>query len=103
LASPSAARCAYMLWCKETLSILLACGSEERAHERLGRAMSLSAETPLFGWQVCCRVVIVMERKWLPTESVEKGVQGKEVRECETVKGKRGRRGVRRAPVRKKL
>jgi hypothetical protein len=44
-----------------------------------------------------------MESKWLPMESVEKGVQGEEVRECEAVKGKRGRRGVRRAPVRKKL
>lgn len=49
-----------MLWCNETLSILLAWGNEESAHDRLGRAISLSAETPLLDF---CRVVMVIMGK----------------------------------------
>lgn len=41
LASLSAARCAYMFGCSDTLSMLLACGSEERPLDRLGSATSL--------------------------------------------------------------
>lgn len=41
-ASLSAACWAYMLGCSDTLSRLVACGREERAQERLGRATSLS-------------------------------------------------------------
>jgi threonine/homoserine/homoserine lactone efflux protein len=41
LASLSAACCAYMLGWRETLSRLVACGREERAQERLGRATRL--------------------------------------------------------------
>jgi hypothetical protein len=43
LASLSAARCAYMFGCSDTLAMLLACGNEERPLDKLGRATSLSA------------------------------------------------------------
>ena len=48
LASPSAARCAYMLGCNETLSMFLAWGRDDSAQDKLGRAISFSAETPDF-------------------------------------------------------
>jgi hypothetical protein len=47
-ASLSAARCAYMVGWSETLSMFVAWGSDERAQDRLGSAMSLSGETPLW-------------------------------------------------------
>jgi hypothetical protein len=73
LASPSAARCAYILWCKETLSMFFAWGREESAQDKLGKAMSLSAETDLFDWQEFCLVAIVWS---CPTEKcVYKGVK----------------------------
>jgi hypothetical protein len=48
LASLSAARCAYMLGCSDTLSMLLACGNAERPLDRLGSAtrLCLSAGMP---------------------------------------------------------
>lgn len=58
MASLSAARCAYILGCRETLSRLVACGKEESAHDKLGSATSLSARTPFDGG-----TVVMTERK----------------------------------------
>jgi hypothetical protein len=70
LAWPSAVRCAYMLSCSETLAILVACGSEDSAQDRLGKATSLSP------WDFCCRVVMGGKAKEDNASSTKKRQRG---------------------------
>lgn len=62
LASLSAARCAYIFGCSDTLSMLLACGNEERPLDRLGSATSLCLSAGTLRELDCWSVVIAKDK-----------------------------------------
>jgi hypothetical protein len=49
LASLSAARWAYIVGCRETLSMFFAWGNDDREQDKLGRDINFSGATPMFG------------------------------------------------------